>query len=61
MTTDELLAAEKVRDMDREARAFLRGRLDGGTAAKRERDPRNRPPIDPPLPLHLAREHRQAL
>lgn len=60
MTTDELLAAQKVRDLDREAQAYLRHRREG-RAARRERDPRNRPPINPPLPLPFAKEYRQTL
>lgn len=60
MTTDELLAAERVRDLDRVARAYLKDRADLHEH-RTERDPRNRPPIDPPLPLYLAKEHRQPL
>lgn len=60
MTTDELLAAQKVRDLDREARALFRNHVEH-TRREPERDPRNQPPIDPPLPLPLAKEFRQTM
>jgi hypothetical protein len=59
MTNDELIAAVKVRDMERETEAFLRNRdlLRGKTPD----EPHYRPPMDPPLPLSLAKEFRQTL
>lgn len=59
MTTDELLAAQKVRDLDREAAAIYKARV----VSKRhvEQEPHSRPPIDPPIPMNLAKEFRQTL
>lgn len=59
MTNDELIATAKVRDMERDARAFLRNRALVKDAV--EEEPHYRPPMDPPLPLSLAKEFRQTL
>jgi hypothetical protein len=59
MTTDELLAAQKVRDLNREAAALYQARL---LKERRPEDrPHNPPPIDPPIPMNLAKEFRQTL
>lgn len=59
MTTDELLAAQKVRDLNREAAALYQARV---LKSRRAGDqPHNRPPIDPPIPMNLAKEFRQTL
>lgn len=57
MTNDELLAACKVRDMERETQEFLRCR--SLLKRKDREEPHGRPPIDPPIPLEFAREFRQ--
>lgn len=59
MINDELLATAKVRDMERDTEAFLRNR--DLLRVKAEDEPHYRPPIDPPLPLSLAKEFRQTL
>lgn len=59
MTTDELLASQKVRDLEREAAAIYQARVESRRHASDE--PHNRPPLDPPIPMNLAKEFRQTL
>ena len=59
MTNDELLADQKVRDLNREAASIY----NAGLNLKRNEhtEPHDRPPIDPPIPMTLAKEFRQTL
>lgn len=59
MTNDELLADQKVRDLNREAASIYNAGLNLKQSADTERH--DRPPLDPPIPMTLAKEFRQTL